>query len=87
MRHRALKGDGATVLAQNHVYSVKLLPSTPVELRKEGLEYRGSVYNGSGSGSSVHQHLALAVTKDKAYVWDYSWRRSTRSTGCSCRST
>ncbi|KAK4575183.1 hypothetical protein LTR86_001035 [Recurvomyces mirabilis] len=66
LKHRPLKGDGATVLTQNKLYSVKLLPSTPKELRKEGLEYRGSVL------APAHQHLALAVTREKAYVWDYN---------------
>jgi len=61
---RAMKGDGATVLAANRVYSVKLLPSTPKELRKPGMEFRGSLLS--------EQHLALAVTRQKAYVWDYT---------------
>ncbi|KAK4549621.1 hypothetical protein LTR36_004922 [Oleoguttula mirabilis] len=63
VKHRALKGDGATVLTQNQMYSVKLLPSTPRELRREGVEYRGVL----GAG-----HHALAVTKTHAHVWDYS---------------
>jgi len=63
VKHRALKGDGATVLTQNKVYSVKLLPSTPRELRQEGVEYRGSL----GAG-----HHALAVTRTHAFIWDYS---------------
>ncbi|KAK5127392.1 hypothetical protein LTR85_006731 [Meristemomyces frigidus] len=63
VKHRALKGDGATVLTQNALYSVKLLPSTPRELRKEGVEYRGVL----GAG-----HHALAVTRTHAYVWDYT---------------
>ncbi|KAF2479961.1 Non-repetitive/WGA-negative nucleoporin C-terminal-domain-containing protein [Neohortaea acidophila] len=60
---RATRGDGATVLAQNARYSVKLLPSTPKDLRKEGLEWRGSL----GAG-----HHALAITRQRAYVWDYT---------------
>lgn len=60
---RAMKGDGATMLMQNKIYSVKLLPSTPKELRKEGVEYRGSL------GA---EHLALAVTRTHAFVWDYT---------------
>ncbi|TKA72951.1 hypothetical protein B0A55_07547 [Friedmanniomyces simplex] len=72
LKHRPLKGDGATVLAQNDVYSVKLLPSTPKELRKEGLEYRGRVLNPGSGNASGHQQLALAVTREKAWVWDYA---------------
>ncbi|KAK0937566.1 hypothetical protein LTR29_010899 [Friedmanniomyces endolithicus] len=74
LKHRPLKSDGATVLAQNAVYSVKLLPSTPVELRKEGVEYRGRVLSSSTTtgGSGHGQHLALAVTREKAWVWDYN---------------
>lgn len=60
---RPTRGDGATILTQNDRYSVKLLPSTPKELRRNGMAYRG----GTGAG-----HLALAVTRDKAYVWDYT---------------
>lgn len=59
---RALRGEGATVLASNQCYNVKLLSSTPKELRKESLEYRGSI---------VGTH-ALAVTHHKAYVWEYT---------------
>ncbi|KAK5107910.1 hypothetical protein LTR62_000570 [Meristemomyces frigidus] len=69
LRHRALRGDGATVLTQNKIYSVKLLPSTPKELLAPGVEYRGSILD---AGHSAHQHLALAVTRQKAYVWDYN---------------
>ncbi|KAK4951475.1 hypothetical protein LTR10_010451 [Elasticomyces elasticus] len=72
-KHRPLKGDGATTLTQNDVYSVKLLPSTPTELK--GVHYRGSLLSlGSGLGHqhTRDQHLALAVTKDKAVVWDYT---------------
>ncbi|KAK1077966.1 hypothetical protein LTR48_008619, partial [Friedmanniomyces endolithicus] len=74
LKHRPLKSDGATVLAQNAVYSVKLLPSTPQELRKEGVEYRGRVLSSSTTtgGSGHGQHLALAVTREKAWVWDYN---------------
>ncbi|KAK0858691.1 hypothetical protein LTR91_013743 [Friedmanniomyces endolithicus] len=74
LKHRPLKSDGATVLAQNAVYSVKLLPSTPQELRKEGVEYRGRVLSSSPTtgGSGHGQHLALAVTREKAWVWEYN---------------
>ncbi|KAK4496438.1 hypothetical protein PRZ48_012418 [Zasmidium cellare] len=58
---RALRGDNATVLAHNQCYTVKLLPSTPKELRKEGVEYRGSL--------GPH-NLALAVTHKKAMIWE-----------------
>jgi nuclear pore complex protein Nup133 len=59
---RALRGDGATVLAANKCYSVRLLPSTPKELRQDGVEYRGSLdKNGR----------ALAVTREKATIWEY----------------
>lgn len=60
---RPSRGDGATVLTQTERYSLKLLPSTPKELRKEGLEYRGSL-------GAAHQ--ALAVTRERAYIWDYT---------------
>ncbi|KAK3706032.1 hypothetical protein LTR37_013026 [Vermiconidia calcicola] len=60
---RPARGDGATVLTQNERYSVKLLPSTPKELWKSTTEYRGSL------GAA---HNALAVTRDRAYVWDYT---------------
>lgn len=59
---RAMRGDGATVLTSNKCYSVRLLPSTPKELRQEGVEYRGSLdRNGR----------ALAVTREKAIIWEY----------------
>ena len=61
---RVMKGDGAMVLAMNKFYNVKLLPSTPKELRKQGVEFRGSLL--------PDQHLALAITREKAYVWDYT---------------
>ncbi|KAH9845315.1 Non-repetitive/WGA-negative nucleoporin C-terminal [Teratosphaeria destructans] len=67
VKRSVTKGDNATVLTTNSIYTVKLLPSTPKELR-EGAQYRGSVL----STASGHQHLALAVTRGKAYVWDYS---------------
>jgi nuclear pore complex protein Nup133 len=60
---RPTRGDGATVLAQHPRYSVKLLPSTPKELRREGVEYRGTL----GVG-----HHALAITRKSAYIWDYT---------------
>jgi nuclear pore complex protein Nup133 len=58
---RGARGDGATTLAQNDVYSVKMLPSTPKELLK-GVEYRGSI-----AGSH-----ALAITPTKAIIWEYA---------------
>lgn len=60
---RPTKGDGATILTQNARYSLKMLPSTPKDLRREAIEYRGSI----GAG-----HHALAVTRERAYVWDYT---------------
>ena len=60
---RPTRGDGATVLTQHERYSVKLLPSTPKELRREGVEYRGTL----GAG-----HHALAVTRERAFIWDYT---------------
>ncbi|KAK5171397.1 uncharacterized protein LTR77_004541 [Saxophila tyrrhenica] len=60
---RSTRGDGATVLTQNERYSVKLLPSTPKELRRADVEYRGSL------GAAHH---ALAVTRERAYIWDYT---------------
>ena len=60
---RPTRGDGATVLAQFPRYSVKLLPSTPKELRREGIEWRGAL----GAG-----HHALAITRKSAYIWDYT---------------
>lgn len=61
---RAAKSDGSTILTQNANYSVKSLPSTPEQLRRGDVEYRGSV-------SSTTQH-ALAVTHEEAIVWDYT---------------
>lgn len=60
---RPHRGDGATVLTQNARYTVKLLPSTPKELRREGVEYRGCL----GAG-----HHALAVTRERTWIWDYT---------------
>jgi nuclear pore complex protein Nup133 len=60
---RTSRPDGATILAQNQCYTVKLLPSTPKELRRQGLEYRGSL----GAGNR-----ALAVIHNNAMVWDYT---------------
>ncbi|KAK4610659.1 Nucleoporin [Fulvia fulva] len=60
---RVMRGDNATVLAQTSGYSVKLLPSTPRELRKEGVEYRGSLGT---------DNTALAVTRERAIIWDYT---------------
>nr|XP_023907929.1 nucleoporin NUP133-like [Quercus suber]POF16449.1 nucleoporin [Quercus suber] len=62
---RTLKGDGAAVLTQNSIYTVKQLPSTPRELQRDGIEYRGSLAEGD-------THLALAVTRQHALVWDYT---------------
>ncbi|KXL48955.1 hypothetical protein M433DRAFT_149048 [Acidomyces richmondensis BFW] len=63
---RAMKGDGATILTANKLYSVKLLPSTPRELREKDVHYRGSLY------SNAHHHLALALTRQNAWIWDYT---------------
>ncbi|SMQ55578.1 unnamed protein product [Zymoseptoria tritici ST99CH_3D7] len=60
---RAMRGDGATVLTQNKCYSARLLPSTPKELKKEGVDYRGSI------DTTGH---ALAITHEKATVWEYN---------------
>ncbi|EME83992.1 uncharacterized protein MYCFIDRAFT_214575 [Pseudocercospora fijiensis CIRAD86] len=57
-----LRGDGATTLCHNEVYTVKMLPSTPRELKKPEAEYRGSVQG----------NYALAVTQKKAIVWEYT---------------
>lgn len=59
---RAMRGDGATILSANKCFSVRLLPSTPKELRQRGVEYRGSL---DGNGR------ALAVTRERAIIWDY----------------
>ncbi|KAM3420800.1 hypothetical protein BST61_g4045 [Cercospora zeina] len=59
---RVHRSDGTTILCANECYSVKLLPSTPKELKKEGLEYRGSILG----------NHALAITQEKALVWDYT---------------
>ncbi|KAI5359858.1 hypothetical protein Slin14017_G094190 [Septoria linicola] len=59
---RVQRADGATTLCSNQCYSVKLLPSTPKELKKEGLAYRGSILG----------NHALAVTQEKALVWEYN---------------
>lgn len=61
---RALRADGATVLTQNANYTVKMLPSTPKELKREGLDYRGSL--------CATTSQALAITREKAFVWDYT---------------
>ncbi|KAK5129622.1 hypothetical protein LTR08_003021 [Meristemomyces frigidus] len=61
LKHRALKGDGTTLLTENKFYSVKLLPSTPRALREENVEYRGVL----GAG-----HHALAITRTHAHIWD-----------------
>lgn len=66
IKHRPLKGDGATVLTANQYLSVKLLRSTPAELRAPGVDWRGSLLG------IPHAHLALAITRRKAYVWDYT---------------
>ncbi|CAK4033885.1 nuclear pore complex subunit Nup133 [Lecanosticta acicola] len=60
---RAMRGDGATTLAHNQCYNIKILPSTPKELREPGLKYRGSI--------GIHNN-ALAVTHQHAIVWDYT---------------
>ncbi|KXT04165.1 hypothetical protein AC578_63 [Pseudocercospora eumusae] len=57
-----LRGDGATTLCHNEVYTVKMLPSTPRELKKPESEYRGSIQG----------NYALAVTQTKAIIWDYT---------------
>ena len=61
---KAARSDGASVLTQNANYTVKLLPSTPKELKRPGIEYRGSLSTATGQ--------ALAVTHDHAYIWDYT---------------
>ncbi|KAF2863963.1 hypothetical protein K470DRAFT_202326, partial [Piedraia hortae CBS 480.64] len=63
---RAAKSDDAMTLVSNNLYSIRALPSTPKELRQPGLEFRGDIL------STAHQHIALAVTQTKAYVWDYT---------------
>lgn len=67
---RPTRGDGATVLTQHEKYSVKLLPSTPKELRREGVEYRGIL------GAAHH---ALAITRERAYIWDYTMHATVTS--------
>ncbi|KAF7194687.1 hypothetical protein HII31_03949 [Pseudocercospora fuligena] len=57
-----LRGDGATTLCHNEVYTIKMLPSTPRELKKPESEYRGSIQG----------NYALAITQNKAIVWDYT---------------
>lgn len=60
---RQPRGDGAQVLTANANYTVKSLPSTPRELRRGGVEFRGSICQASG--------LALAVTRKEALIWEY----------------
>ncbi len=60
---RPPRNDGATVLTATERYSLKLLPSTPKELKKSGVEYRGRL------GAA---HYALAVTRQRAFIWDYT---------------
>ncbi|WPH01898.1 Hypothetical protein R9X50_00475200 [Acrodontium crateriforme] len=71
---RAMKGDGSTILASNNTYNVKLLPSTPRELRKPGTKFRGSLLNASSAAHvhGNHSQLALAVTRTQAWVWEYT---------------
>ncbi|GAB7365213.1 hypothetical protein MBLNU230_g6299t1 [Neophaeotheca triangularis] len=61
-RHR--RADGAVILTQNQCYSVKLLPSTPKELKGHDVEYRANV--------STARSRALAITHTQAYIWDYT---------------
>ncbi|KAJ8612406.1 hypothetical protein MRB53_037447 [Persea americana] len=60
---RTHRSDGATVLTQNDHYSVKLLSGTPKDLREQ-VDFHGSI--------SATTNLALAVTREKAYVFDYT---------------
>lgn len=60
---RQPRGDGAQVLTANANYTVKSLPSTPRELRRGSVEFRGSICQASG--------LALAVTRKEALIWEY----------------
>ncbi|KAF2840579.1 hypothetical protein M501DRAFT_930984 [Patellaria atrata CBS 101060] len=61
---RATKGDGSIVLTQNPHYSVRQLPSIPDQLEAESTPYRGS--------SLPFSNLALALTFNKAFIWDYT---------------
>lgn len=61
-RHR--RADGAVVLTQNQCYSVKLLPSTPKELRGKDVQYRANV--------CTSKSRALAITHTHAHIWDYT---------------
>lgn len=58
---RAARGDGATTLAHTDCYNVKILPSTPKELRDPGIKYRGSILG----------NFALAITHESAIIWEY----------------
>ncbi|THY33513.1 hypothetical protein D6D00_01007 [Aureobasidium pullulans] len=82
-RHkRSPKSDNSTLLAQTEQYSVRHLPSTPDILRNsasgtnatsatkafassdQSLDYRASILSSPP--------LALAVTRERAYIWDYT---------------
>ncbi|KAG9775513.1 hypothetical protein KCU95_g13791, partial [Aureobasidium melanogenum] len=64
-RHkRTLKSDNSTLLAQTDQYSVRHLPSTPDILRNSASDYRASTISSPP--------LALAVTRERAYIWDYT---------------
>ncbi|KAH0008021.1 hypothetical protein KCU78_g11465, partial [Aureobasidium melanogenum] len=64
-RHkRTLKTDNSTLLAQTDQYSVRHLPSTPDILRNSASDYRASTISSPP--------LALAVTRERAYIWDYA---------------
>ncbi|GAB7356907.1 hypothetical protein MBLNU459_g7763t3 [Dothideomycetes sp. NU459] len=61
---RPTKSDGSSVLTQNEHYSVRQLPSTPDILRNSASDFRGSILQSPP--------LALAVTRERAYIWDYT---------------
>lgn len=56
--------EHARTLTENKNYSVKLLNITPKDLQDQSFSFRGSIL--------THASLALAITKDFAYIWDYN---------------
>ncbi|KAL6707927.1 hypothetical protein ACN47E_003601 [Coniothyrium glycines] len=61
---RAPKEDNALYLTKNRNYAVKKLPSFPTALLRPPAPYHATILSSAG--------LALALTSNHAYVWDYS---------------
>ncbi|KAJ4365291.1 hypothetical protein N0V83_008910 [Neocucurbitaria cava] len=61
---RAPKEDDGSYLTKNANYSVKKLPGFPAALLRPSTSYRATALSSAG--------LALALTSDRALVWNYS---------------